>query len=79
MGKKQFIVVSNVHMGKTPYTLVSGTPIATAKWNTLDKGIVFEAEEGDMAKLLAAGAIKPFTGENEPEPVAAPVEKKGKR
>jgi hypothetical protein len=84
MGKKQFIVVSNVHMGKTPYTLVSGTPIATAKWNTLDKGIVFEADEADVTKLLAAGAIKPYKGSptaKEPEPVEAvnePAAKRGK-
>jgi len=85
MAKKQFIVVSNVHMGKTPYAVISGASLElTPKWNTLTQGMVFEAEEADMAKVLTAGAIKPYKGSptaKEPEPVEAvnePAAKKGK-
>jgi len=72
MAKKQYVVVSNVHMGKTPYDVIDGkkTP-----WNHLTGGQVFEAEEDAMEKLLRVGAIKPYSGKSakEPEPVEMPV------
>jgi hypothetical protein len=82
MAKKQYVVVSNAHMGKGLYEIKSGTPVGAAKWNTLGKGVVFEAEEADIQKLLKVGAIKPYTGKsdaNEPEPVVAAAAPKSGR
>lgn len=81
MAQKQFIVISNVHMGKTPYTLIEGD---RNPWNTLTTGNIFEAEEADMEKALLVGAVQPHTGRStakEPTPVIATAmaSKKGTR
>jgi hypothetical protein len=77
MAKKQFVVVTHITLGKTPYEMVGGEK---NKFNSPPPGSVFEADDAKMEKLLRLGAIKPYTGAKEPAPdVAESVEEPQKR
>lgn len=65
MAIKRFTVLKSITLGKTPYTVVDGKK---NQFNSLSRGMVFEAEEESLKKLLAAKAISEMV-KQKPAPV----------